>query len=89
MKKIIVSMTVLLSSLSAVAGAGSTMDFLMTANFGYANGCGELTKGEDKLRHTACELGASMKAAGLTKKQAETVIETAAENMTQYDSICK
>lgn len=74
---------------ASFAGEGSTLDFLITANYGYSNGCSELDKTDDKLRHTACELGASMKAAGLTKKQADAVLETAAENMTQFDSICK
>lgn len=89
MKKAIFVTILTLSSFSAFAGEGSTMDFLMSASFGYENGCSALDKSDDKLRFTACELGASMKAAGLTKKQAQAVIETAAENMTQFDSICK
>lgn len=89
MKNALLGIVLTLTSISAFAGQGSTMDFLMTANFGYANGCGGLDKTDDKLRHTACELGASMREAGLSKKQAEAVIETAAEKMTQFDSICK
>jgi hypothetical protein len=88
MKKIITVM-MMVASFSSIAGEGSTTDFLMSANFGYEYGCSDLDASDDKLRHTACKLGESMKMAGISKKQFSKVLDEAADNMNDYNSICK
>lgn len=88
MKKLTIALIVMTST-NSFAGTGSTLDFMLTAHFGFTHGCDGINDGSlDKLRVTACQLGSSMKKAGITSIQFNKILDAASENMTEFNSIC-
>ena len=88
--KIVILSMLAMNSANSFAGVGSTLDVVLTAQLGFNYGCSEVNTGPaDKLRVTACQLGASMRKAGITPAQFNKVINVASENMTEFKSICQ
>lgn len=92
MKQLLITSFMVFAATSVyAAGAGTKTDFMMSARFGYGNGCKAVVEDEttDNVRIIACRLGESLRLADVEPKVAESIIQKTLQDMNDKETVCK